>query len=91
MPIELPSHRTPCATAVPQEEIASLSLEAKIDQFHLEEEREEREDSVIKFLDSKGELDRISGVCTFGLIVACIDDSLEEEEVEMALSRKRGL
>ena len=91
MPIELPSHRAPRETAAPQEEIASLSLEAKIDQFHLEEEREEQEDSVIKFLDSKGELDRVSSVCTFGLVVACIDDSLEDEEEEMALSRKRGL
>ena len=43
MPIELPSQRALPEPAVPREETASshLSLEAKIDQFYLEEDKEE--------------------------------------------------
>ena len=41
--VKLPSHRSPYEEAIPRKEIASsrLSLEKEIDQFRLEEEREE--------------------------------------------------
>ena len=41
--VELPLQRSPREVAAPREEIASsrLSLKAKIDQFHLKEDREE--------------------------------------------------
>lgn len=92
VPVELPSCRSPHEATVLREEIASscLSLEAGIDQFHLEEEREEQEQLVIQVLDSENELDRSSGICIPKLVVAWVDDSLEEEE-EMTLSRKKGL
>ena len=51
VPVELPlpSRRSPCEDAVLREETTSswLSLEAEIDQFHLEEEGEEQEEPVI--------------------------------------------
>ena len=51
MQVELPSSRSPHEEAVLRKEIAfsCLSLEAKIDQFHLEEEREEQRELVIYF------------------------------------------
>ena len=36
----------------------------------------------------KGELEKFSSVRTFGFIVACIDNSSEEEEEGMTLNRK---
>ena len=47
--IELPSHRSPREAAALREETASsrLSLKAKIDQFYLEEGREEQGEPVI--------------------------------------------
>ena len=49
MQIELPSHRSPREAAALREETASsrLSLKAKIDQFYLEEGREEQGEPVI--------------------------------------------
>ena len=46
--VELPSYRASRETSALREETASSLLEAEIDQFHLEEEREERGDSIIK-------------------------------------------
>ena len=48
LPIELSSRRSPCKAAVLKEETAysRLSLETKIDQFYLEEERERSEKSL---------------------------------------------
>ena len=93
MQVELSSHRFPYEEAVSREEIASsrLSLKAEIDQFQLEERREEQGEPVIQVLDSKDEFDRSLGVCTFGFIVAHIASSSEEEEEEMPLERKKGL
>ena len=47
--LPLPSPRSPCEDAVLREEttLSWLSLEAEIDQFHLEEEGEEQEEPVI--------------------------------------------
>jgi len=91
VPVELPSHHASRETVAPREETASSSLKAKIDRFYLEEEREEQGDSIIKVSDSKGEPDRLSGVHTSGLVVACIDDSSKDEEEKMALNMKKGL
>lgn len=45
-----------------------------------------------EILDSEDEIDRSSGVCSGGFVVACITSSLEEEEEEkkMPLERKKG-
>ena len=40
--------------------------------------------------DSEDEPNRFLGFCTLGLVIACIDESLEDEE-EMALNKKKGL
>lgn len=92
LPIELPSYCAPLEVVVPREEIASLrmSLEAKIDQFHLEEERDEQEEPVIQVSNLEDELDRSSSIRTPQFIVTRVDDGSEEEE-EMALNRKKGL
>lgn len=50
-----------------------------------------RDSFLVKVLDLEGELDKLLGVCTSGFVVARIDDSLEDEEKEMALNRKKGL
>ena len=49
MQVKLPSHRSPCEEAVLREKTASsrLSLGEEIDQFRLEEEREEQGEPVI--------------------------------------------
>ena len=90
MLVELPC--SPREVAVLREETTSLqlSLETEIDQFHLEEEREEQEEPVIQVLDSKDKLDRSSNVCTPRFVVAQVDNNSEEEE-EMALNKKRDL
>ena len=66
-----------------------LSLEAEIDQFHLEEEGEKLGELVVKVSDSKDEPDKFSGVCTLGFVIACINDNSEGEE-KMALNRKKA-
>ena len=49
VPVKLPSRRSPRKATVLKKETASsrLSLETEINQFHLEEEREEQEELVI--------------------------------------------
>ena len=93
MQVKLPFHRGPLEAVVLREEIASscLSLEAKIGQFQLEEEREEQGVLVVQVLDLEDELDRSLGVRPSKFIVAHVDSSLEEEEEEMPLDKKRGL
>ena len=91
--VKLPSQRYPREEVVLREETASscLSLKEKIDQFRLEEEREEQGEPVIQVSNSEDELHRSSGVHSSGFIVACITNSLEEEEVEeILLGRKKG-
>ena len=93
MPVELPPILALPEAAAPREEIASsrLSLEEEINQFQLEEEREEQEDPVIHISDLEDEFDRISGVRTPGLMVVRVVDSSEKEEEEMALNPRKGL
>ena len=65
---------------------SSLSLEAEINQFHFKEKREEQGEQVVQVSDSKDELDRVSVVHPLSLVVAHIDNSLEDEKEEMALN-----
>ena len=90
MQVKLPSHHSPREEVVSRKEIASscLSLEEEIDQFQLEEEREEQGELVIEVLDLEDELDRSSSVRSTGFVIACITSSLEEEEIP--LERKKG-
>ena len=85
VPVELPPQLAIPEVAAPREEIASsrLSLEEEIDQFRLEEEREEQGDPVIHISDPEDEFDRTS--------VAKIDDSFDEEEEEMAFNLRKFL
>ena len=93
VPVDQPSQCAPHEAAALREETTSLclSLEEEINQFQLEEEREEQGDPVIHISDAEDEFDRISGVRTLCLVVANIDNSSEEEEEEMALNPRKGL
>ena len=92
--VELLSNRFPHEEAIPRKETATscLSLKEEIDQFRLEEEREEQEELVIKVSDLEDEPNRSSGVHSSGFVIARITSSLEEEEEEeeMPLERKKG-
>ena len=86
----LPLQQVPQEVATPREETDSthLSLEAEIDQFHLDEEGEVPERPV-ELSDTKADFDRFSTANLPRLVVAWIDSSLEEEE--MALNQMRSL
>ena len=92
--VELSIQRVLQEVAVLREETTAthLSLEAEIDQFHLEEEGEVPERPV-EVLDSKVGLDRFSVANFPRLVVAKVDTSSkeEEEEKEMALNQRRSL
>ena len=90
-PVELPLQRSPREVVVPREKTTSsrLSFEAKIDQFHLEEE-EEVQDMPVELSDSKADFDRSSAVYPFEFMVTQVDTSFEEKE-EMALNPRSGL
>ena len=91
-PVELPFHHSLSEVVAPREETASLrlSLEAKIDQFRLKEKEQKPRELVVQVSDSEDEPDRFSSVRTLSLVIAHINDSLEDEE-KMALNRKKGL
>ena len=76
-----PIYRASREVVALREETAStpLSLEAKIDQFRLEEEGEAPE-RLIELLNSGAILDRFSAAHSPRLIVARVDTSSEEEE-----------
>ena len=84
--VELPIRRVPQEVAAPREEIASthLSLEAEINQFHLQEEGEVLEKPV-EFSDSEADFDRFFVAYSSRLIIARIDTSLEDKEEGMDL------
>jgi len=89
----LPLHHSSREVAALREETASsrLSLEAKIDQFHIKEDKEEQGEPIIHLPDSEDELDRHSIAQSPQLVIACVDSDLEEEE-EMPLdNKKKGL
>ena len=79
-PVKLPIQRVPQEVAFLREEIAStpLSLEAEIDQFHLEEEGEVPK-RLVELSNSEANLDRFSAAHSSRLIVARVDTSLEDE------------
>ena len=90
-PVILPVRPIPLEVAAPREETTSthLSLEAEIDQFHLDEEGE-APDRPVEVSDSEAGFDR-SFVANFPrLVVAWIDISEEEEEEDMALNQRRS-
>ena len=91
-PVELPFQRSPQEVATLREETTSsrLSLEAEIDQFHFEKDKEEWADLLIQLLDSEDELHRHSAAHFPRLIVAHVDPSSEEDE-EMDINLRRGL
>ena len=91
-PFELHFHHSLSEVVALREETASsrLSFETKIDQFCLKEEEQKPRELVAQVSDSEDEPDRFSSVRTPGLVIAHIDDSLEDEE-KMALNRKKGL
>ena len=67
-----------------------LSLEAEIDQFHLDEDKEERADLIIRLLDSEDKLDRQFIAHSPRLIIARVDPSFEEDK-EMDINPRTGL
>ena len=79
-PVELPIQRVPQEVASLREEIAftPLSLEAEIDQFHLEEEGEVPK-GLVELSNSEANLDRFSAAHSSRLIVARVDTSLKDE------------
>ena len=92
-PVELPFQRSPYEVALPREETAlsRLSLEVEIDKFYLKDNIEKQGEQVVEVLDSKDELDRVSSVCPYSLVIARLDDNLEDKEEEMALNQRKGL
>ena len=89
-PVVLPARPIHQEVAAPREETASthLSLEAEIDQFHLDEEGE-APNRLVEVSDSKARLDRSSTTDLLRLIVTRFDYS--EEEEDMALNQRRSL
>ena len=65
-PVELPLHHALLEAAASREETISsrLSLDEEIDQFQLEEEKEEKGAPIIPILDAEDEFDRFLGVQT---------------------------
>ena len=80
-PVKLPIQRVSQEVAAPREETAStpLSLEAEINQFHLEDEGEVSERPV-KLLDYEANLDSFSAAHSSRLIVARVNTNSEDEE-----------
>ena len=89
--VELPLQCFPREVAVSREETTSshLSLEAEINQFHLEKEGEVQ-DKPVELSDSEANFDRFFVAHSPRLVVARINTSSTEEE-EMALNLRRGL
>ena len=82
-PVQLPIQHMPWEVTIPRKETVSvqLSLEAKIDQFRLEDEEGVAERPV-ELLDSEIELDCLSVARLLDLTVANIGANSEEEEEE---------
>jgi len=82
--VVLPLQQVPQEVAAPREETDStyLSLEAKIDQFRLDEGGEVLE-RPIELSNSKANFDRFFAANPPRLVVARIDSSSEEEEMAL--------
>ena len=77
MPVGIPLVPTLPEAVAPREETASsrLSLEEEIDQFYLEEEKEDRGVQVIPISNAEDEFDRLSSVPTSVIVLAHLDSS----------------
>ena len=82
-----PPQDHPGAAASVEEEIESslLSLEEEIYEFYFEEENPKA--PLIDLSDAKGELDKNSAICASPLVIACSDDSFNEEVDNMASNK----
>ena len=91
-PVELPIQRVLQKVAASREETTSapLSLEAEINQFHLEGEGEVLE-RTIELSDSEADLDRFSAAHSPRLITTRVDTSLEDEEEVIDLKPRTSL
>ena len=90
--VELLIQCSPRVVATLREETTSsrLALEVEIDQFYLEEDKEERANPIIQLPNSEDELNRQSAAQSPRLIIAHVDPSSEEEE-EMDINPRKGL
>ena len=70
--------------------LLTLSLEVQIDQFHFEEDKEERANLIIQLPDSEDKLDRHFAAYSPRLIIAYVDPSSEEDE-KMDINPRKGL
>ena len=88
---QLPSQDNPGAAAFVEEETESscLSLEEEIDEFYFKEDIPKA--PLIELSDAEGELDRNSAIEAPPFVVACLDDSSNEEVDNMTLNKGKSL
>ena len=91
-PIVLPPQCSPREVATLSEEITSsrLSFEVEIDQFHFEEDKEEKADPIIQLPNFEDELGRQSATHSPRLIIASVDPN-SKEDGEMDINPRKGL
>ena len=89
-PVQLPIRHVPQEVAIPREETASvqLSLEAEIDQFHLED-KEGVAERPVELLDFKTKPNRLSVARLLELTAANVGANSEEEETLVLTRRKK--
>ena len=82
-----PPQDHPGAAASVEEEIESscLSLEDEIDEFYFDEDNPKA--PLIELSDTEGEPDRNSAICISPLVIACPNDSSNEEVDNMASNK----
>ena len=87
-PVALPppqDHPGTVASVGEETKSSRLSLEEEIDEFYFEEDNPIA--PLIELLDAEGEPDRNSTICIPPLVIACLDDSSNEEVDNMASSK----
>jgi len=84
---QLPPQDNPGATTFVEEETKSsrLSLKEEIDKFYFEEDNPKAPQ--VKLSEAEGEPDKNSTICIPPLIIACPDDSSDEEVDNMASNK----
>ena len=89
-PVQLPIRHVPQEVTIPREETVSvqLSLEAEIDQFHLED-KEGVAERPVELLDFKTEPNRLSVARLLELTAANVGANSEEEETLVLTRRKK--
>jgi len=85
--VQLPPQDNPGVAAFVEEETKSshLSLEEEIDEFYFKEDNPKA--PLIELSDAEGEPDRSSAICVPLLVIACLDDSFDEEVDNMASNK----